>query len=220
MANAVEALRDIFSDDYQSLIAQLEASGIKLGDKVGEGAFAQVYKVKDRNDKEIPSVVIRIEPEGSGGNLLSPVIVPVLSKHKSENFEATIVPAAKRRDDYTAQEVKKTLAVLNAQGLLGNISDLNNPIPDQFMELSDIDIPVFIDLNGVSNAPDVKARMGGIEQFAEKHGVDASEIRSSKDYAGAERLKPIMKALIEKCTKELKDSGIKISASEAMRASA
>jgi hypothetical protein len=205
----VRFLQDSDSAEFNSFIQQLNAQGIYLGKLIGEGVIAQIYQLKDKTGRVIPSAVIRIEPESSGGEVQSPAVIPVLAKFKSKNFESAIVPYAEE-GGYTSEDIKKTLAVLNSAGLLGHIADLTaNDVNHQFMKLPGIDVPVLVDLNAISNEAGGLKGMGGVAQFAEKHQFSLAEIEASKaSHADMVLLNRARQNLIDSVRRDLESAGI------------
>lgn len=222
MPSVTEGLKEILSDDWQNLEKQLAAKGIQLGNMIGEGSIAQIYAVKNSAGEVLPSIALRIEPEGSAGTLNSLAIIPVLDKTRSENFEATLVPMAGHDEKLGVEEIRPTLAAINAEGKLRHLNDLSNPIPQQFMRIPGMSIPVFVDLNAVADTPDsAKRSMGGIELFAEQHGVDLQEILSEKTGAAEmEKIRRERAGVIDKAKEELKRFGITAREPSAARSAA
>jgi hypothetical protein len=213
-----------------------ETHKLHVGKLIGVGGIALIFEITNAAGQVVPSAALRIEAKDSGFNPDSPSVIDSLPPIVSGDYEARIVPKAKplpfesEGEKRAAREkVKKTFAILNTEGKLDRLKDLNGPIDEQFMQLDGMEHAVFVDLNGIKGpveiqnvaamlAKDPAAKiktMGNIGSFVESQNAGGQphfslkEIESTKiDLGDLDRLRKMKEGITLRMIDDLQAAGI------------
>lgn len=209
------------------LKADLESRNLKVGGVVGAGSMGIIFELKDSHDEVIKNSVLRIDPRECIGKLddehraCEPLaVLPMLFQaeagrplgghdeqpgDKEVGYRATIVP---RLTDpmLDMNDIKKTLAVFNAEGNLKRLKDLNT---EQFMKAKGVDIPLLGDLGSISERSETRNH---VKAFADTTaGLEYGEIEARKATPEEMRtLKMQKEAFVLRAINELRADGVNL----------
>jgi len=209
--NTMNAIVEIFSDDFNKILGDLASRNMKPGKFVGGGRIGVAFELETLDGKKIDSALIRFDPENAIHSLDSVMAIDPVVQFKNETFKATIVPRGDPSQEPTKEEIKTTLEIFNAEGALLHLQDMK---PDQFMKVPGIEGAVLTDMGSVRPIAYEEGQVvgqGGVRELSEKLGLDYEQIKTTKASPElVEERRAQKEAVSAAIKKELVDKGVNL----------